>query len=408
MGNKLRNWASHRRSLILIVGVLVAIGVLAIVAVSTVGHKEEGEKMVDRTNPVLVDSAASGQTAARGSEAGFGTQGAGEGKDELLFIRMSPGQAQPQAVEPTSVTTGEPLTDEEIERILARLPELAGEPEDQADFKLPEELLPPPRPGETVEEPFPPLPPELPPPDQVAAGPLEVLRFGPEGEIPLAPFVNVTFNQPMVPLATLGALAAEEVPVRLEPALPGAWRWLGTKTLSFEYDSAAIDRLPMATEYGVTGPAGTESATGGVLAEAVRWSFSTPPPRMISSYPSADAQPLEPVFVVAFDQRVDPQAVLDTIQVTAAGERSRSGWRASEVDMDTGARWVAEPRGRTLAGVCGRRAAADRCIESVNIGPGTRLRDCCHQSGTGHGFHTHAPLAIERHEWPGLAMNARR
>lgn len=66
----------------------------------------------------------------------------------------------------------------------------------------------------------------------------------------------------MVPLATLGALAAAEVPVQIEPSLPGTWKWLGTKTLSFEYESAAIDRPPMATEYVVTVPAGTRSATG--------------------------------------------------------------------------------------------------------------------------------------------------
>jgi hypothetical protein len=46
----------------------------------------------------------------------------------------------------------------------------------------------------------------------VPAGPLQVLRYAPEGEIPLAPFVDVPFNQPMVPLGTLESLA-EEAPV---------------------------------------------------------------------------------------------------------------------------------------------------------------------------------------------------
>ena len=124
----------------------------------------------------------------------------------------------------------------------------------------------------------------------------------------------------MVPLATLSDLAAEEVPVRLEPALPGTWRWVGTKTLTFQYDSAEIDRLPMATEYVVTVPSGTESATGGVLSETVQWSFSTPPPKMTSTYPYDVPQPLEPMFFVAFDQRIDPEAVLNTIQVTAGNQ----------------------------------------------------------------------------------------
>ena len=49
-------------------------------------------------------------------------------------------------------------------------------------------------------------------------------------------------------------------------------------------------------------------------------SFSTPPPVMKAHLPSADPQPLEPLFLVAFDQRVDPEAVLRTTQVRADGQ----------------------------------------------------------------------------------------
>jgi hypothetical protein len=88
----------------------------------------------------------------------------------------------------------------------------------------------------------------------VEYGALEVVRYSPEGEIPIAPFVNITFNQPMVPLATIQDLAAMDVPVQISPSLPGTWRWLGTKTLNFQYDSELIDRLPMATQYEVSDP----------------------------------------------------------------------------------------------------------------------------------------------------------
>ena len=66
----------------------------------------------------------------------------------------------------------------------------------------------------------------------------------PEGEIPIAPFISVTFNQPMVALATLEDLAQQDVPAQIEPPLSGTWRWVGAKTLTFEYDSELIDRLP--------------------------------------------------------------------------------------------------------------------------------------------------------------------
>ena len=112
--------------------------------------------------------------------------------------------------------------------------------------------------------------------EQVEAGPLQVLRYSPEGEIPIAPFVNVTFNQPMVPLATLDDLSDKDVPVIVEPALPGTWRWLGTKTLNFQYESDLIDRMPMATAYQVTIPAGTSSVTGGVANVDQVWKAYSP------------------------------------------------------------------------------------------------------------------------------------
>ena len=144
-----------------------------------------------------------------------------------VLVRLSAGKAELSEEEPIPVGTGEPLTEEEIEAILARLPFLVIEPEDVVDFKLPLDSLPPPRTGEAIDVLFPP-PPDAIVPDPVDAGPLEVLRFSPEGEIGLAPFVSETYNQPMVPLTTLEDLALEEIPILLEPALSGTWRWVGT------------------------------------------------------------------------------------------------------------------------------------------------------------------------------------
>lgn len=241
----------------------------------------------------------------------------GGGDGNGLSIRLSEGAAQPLDFEPVPAATGEPLSEAEIARILARLPALASETGDEVEFRIPLEVLPPPRPGKTIEEQFP-LPPDVTGPTQVETGPLEVLRYSPEGEIPIAPFVNVTFNQPMVPLTTIANLAKEDVPVQIVPELTGTWRWLGTKTLNFQYDSDEIDRLPMATEYTVTIPAGVESATGSVLRETVQFSFNTPPPTVTRTYPNAyTPQPLDTLFFVAFDQRINPEAVLANIEVTA-------------------------------------------------------------------------------------------
>jgi uncharacterized protein YfaS (alpha-2-macroglobulin family) len=320
-----------------------------------------------------------------------------------LSINLSEGQAQPQAAETVTLATSEPLSAEEVEGILARLTTLAVEPEDQVDFNLPEESLPPPRTGETIEETFPPPPESISPPP-VESGPLEVLRFGPEGEIPLAPFINVTFNQPMVPLSTLDDLATDEVPVLLEPDLPGTWRWVGTKTLTFQYDSTLIDRLPMATEYLVTIPAGTESSVGGLLAEAVQWSFSTPPPKITSKFPyetpyDSAPQPLDAIIFIAFDQRIDPQVVLDNILVTADRETfsMRLVTEAEIKENEVVNRLVKNaPEGRWLAFRPEEPLSVDSTI-NVTVSPGTPSAEgpLVTTETQGFSFRTYAPLRID-------------
>ncbi len=348
-----------------------------------------------QVNPPLVETPSTqveGGYVSDGSESGF-------------LISLSEGRADPQDVEPIPTAIGEPLSEDEIERILERLPFLVVEPSDLEDFKLPADSLPPPRTGETIEEIFPSL--EVIEPDPVESGPLEVLRFSPEGEIPLAPFVNVTFNQPMVPLGTISDLALIEVPVQLVPDVPGTWRWVGTKTLTFEYESTEIDRLPKATEYQVSIPAGTMSVTGGVLEKTIRWTFSTPPPRMMTHSPSHGPQVLDPIFFIAFDQRIDPDSVLATISVTADGKEVDIQLATSdELEGDKNVNRLAEKSAedRWLAFRAEELLPTDADIQ-VTIGPGTPSAEgpLITQEAQSFGFRTYAPLRIEEHgcSWYG-------
>jgi len=317
-----------------------------------------------------------------------------------MSVRLSEGQAQPQSVEALPLAAGLPLTAEEVEQILSRLPAMPAVPGDQTDFKLPSELLPPPRAGQTIKESFP-VAETAPKPEVVENGPLKVLRFAPEGEIPVAPFVSVTFNQPMVPLGTLTDLAAQDVPVKIEPALSGTWRWLGTKTLTFQYDSKLIDRLPKATEYVATIPAGIKSANGGTLADPVTWTFTTPPPKMISMYPSDSPQPLNPLFFVAFDQRIDPGAVLETIKVTANGGPVSvilAGQQEIEKDETVSqlVKNALEERWLVFKATEPLLAAAS---VSVTIGPGTPSAEgpLVTKDAQSFSFPTYSPLKIEEY-----------
>ena len=165
------------------------------------------------------------------------------------------GEARPPLAQVTA------LTQEQVQSLLNRLPPFHALEGDVEQARLPDELLPPPRPGTEVELPFPPpqaVTKAVTKPNDYADTPLAVLRYSPDGDVPLAPQLSVTFNQPMVPLSSHQELSQEDVPVKLSPAVPGHWRWVGTKTLLFEAEVDGVDRMPMATEYTVEIPAGTE------------------------------------------------------------------------------------------------------------------------------------------------------
>ena len=206
----------------------------------------------------------------------------------------------------TPVAEATPLSAERVAALLSRTEPLP--PASRTTFSLRADSAPPPVTGEVVSEAWPPLSQVDVP--EVEAGPLTVLRYAPEGEVALAPHVQVTFSQPMVAV-TSHDQASTTVPVRLDPQPPGTWRWLGTRTALF----APEGRMPMATTYTVTVPAGTASATGEALGKAQRFTFSTPPPTVTWARPSGPDQALDEPVALVFDQRVDPVAVLPFVRL---------------------------------------------------------------------------------------------
>jgi alpha-2-macroglobulin len=257
-------------------------------------------------------------------------------KDGLIF-RLSEGRAEEQQQPRIPAPPAEPLSDEAAQNLLKRLPPIKSDADDEKDFALRDRSLPPPRTGQTVSEAFPPAD-RATAPDQVASGPLEILRFAPEGEVPIAPHLSITFSQPMVPATSNSDLAALDVPVKLSPQPKGKWRWLGTKTLLFEPEG----RFPMATEYTVEIPVGTKSINGGTLAAAKRWTFSTPPLQIKTKYPTGAPHPRDPVIFIEFDQRIDPQALLKYIEL-------RTSNRATKLRLATAEEVAADEKARLIA-----------------------------------------------------------
>ena len=178
-------------------------------------------------------------------------------------------------------------------------------------FAIREDSLPPPRTGRTARASFPPGEAAA-RPEAAPAGPLEVLRRMPEGEVPLAPHLSITFSQPMVALDSHAGLAREAIPARLSPQPPGEWRWVGTRTLVFEPEGrfADGDRLPR------RGPGRHARGDRRSAGERVAWSFSTPAaaprgatPRGRSRAPRrADVRGLRPARRPGGGPRLAPRA----------------------------------------------------------------------------------------------------
>ena len=228
-----------------------------------------------------------------------------------LQFRLSNGVERPAPDKQSATATT--LSESETENILRRLPPMKLDPPPVQELALRAGSLPPARTGNIIETSF---PASGPAPQPVSSGPLEVLRHSPEGSVPMAPELSLTFSHPMIAL-TSQAEAATNLPVKLTPQPAGKWRWLGTKTLVFTPN----DRFPMATTYAVTVPAGTRAANGSTLTTEKSWSFTTPPPSVKSSYPAKDGTyARDALMFIEFDQRIDPAAVLRSVRVSN-GER---------------------------------------------------------------------------------------
>ncbi|MEQ8840765.1 MAG: alpha-2-macroglobulin family protein [Acidimicrobiales bacterium] len=265
-------------------------------------------------------------------EVGAAPAPAGDREPGPVGVSLSAGQPDDGATAaPATFVEGTPLEAPAVEDVLDRLPEWAEADGDRVDFNRPTESLSPPISGDTIDVAFPAETDD--PQPEVDDGPLEVLRHQPDGEVGLAPFFSVTFSQPMIALGTVDQSDAADIPVVMTPELPGRWQWIGTRTLRFEHDPDIFDRLPMATTYSVEVPAGTESASGGVLETAETFTFETPSPSLQWLTPTSDSLDLEPVFVATFDQRVDPDAVL-AVTTIEAGDREVSVRLATDNEIE--------------------------------------------------------------------------
>ncbi len=201
---------------------------------------------------------------------------------------------------------------EDLKQLLRRLAPLKAKPQDRTDFALRPASLPAPKTGRRIQQDFPPT--QKMAPAAVEKKPVEVLRYGPEGDVQLAPNLSVTFNQSMVELSSTASPTS--VPVKLTPETPGEWRWVGTQTLVFQPKT----RLPMATEFRAE-VAQAQAPNGSSLKAPVSWTFRTPPLVLKQSFPTSSGLGLKPVMFMGFDQRVDADKLIATLQFSGGSVR---------------------------------------------------------------------------------------
>ncbi|HXU05341.1 MAG TPA: MG2 domain-containing protein, partial [Polyangia bacterium] len=106
------------------------------------------------------------------------------------------------------------------------------------------------------------------------------------------------FDRAMVAADKIGS-DVSEAPVRMKPVVPGKFRWLDARTLTFVAD----DKLPRSTHFELEARAGTTALDGFGLAKAVTWSFETERLHVNLASPGRWATPDQRI-AVSFNQPV--------------------------------------------------------------------------------------------------------
>ena len=163
-------------------------------------------------------------------------------------------------------------------------------------------------------------PPALPSVDRGGdADPLTVLVATPQGEVRGIPRPTITFNKPVQVLGRDPSKAPP--PAKIEPSVPGEWRWLGSSTTEF----VAADPMPLSTTYLVKVPDGTKALDGGRLAGDYVFTFETPAIRPLRGSPVSAwgsfgwAKP-DQTFTVLFDQAPDPESIRNGVRIRGPGD----------------------------------------------------------------------------------------
>ncbi|MBU4495858.1 MAG: hypothetical protein KJ874_11245 [Acidobacteria bacterium] len=164
------------------------------------------------------------------------------------------------------------------------------------------------------------------------AGDLKITFFGPEGQTAApheAEQLVVMFDRPMVLLEALPEGRGSSF-LKISPSVPGRFRWLGSKTLTFVPEK----RFPYATEVTVTVPAEIRSMDNFILPKDISWRFRTIRPLLTNHFPRQNQRWLKPdtSVLLIFNQTVDPRTAAEFLSLVEVDNKN------SETSLDISAR----------------------------------------------------------------------
>ncbi len=306
-----------------------------------------------------------------------------------------------------------PMNEAETSALLGRLP--AMPPSDDAPFAMRPKSLPAPRPGTTVEGVFPPPATSAVKPTTADSAPLRVIRKQPEGDVALAPYVTVTFSEPMAPITSQEELAKVPVPVTLAPQPKGEWRWLGTQTVMFqpvETPDVSPARMPMATDFSVSVAPDAKSVSG-KLVPPTRWTFSTPAPKLVQHLPSGGATKLTPLIFVEFDQAIEEASLLSSITLSqdrGSPVRVRRAEALEIADDAALASTVAKAKRGRFVVLKPEQALSPATSYTVTVAKGLRSAEGPKTTGEAlsFSFRTYDAFKISRHRCPSKECRPRQ
>jgi len=150
---------------------------------------------------------------------------------------------------------------------------------------------------------------------EIVAAP-QITLFSPatdSSDVPVDAKLTMHFDRPMIPLTSLDQSDEKVINVKIEPAIAGKAKWLGTSSMMFTPSS----NLAYATHYTVTVPQGTVSDEGGSTDKDFVYTFDTLKPAFESSEPT-DLDPYQGPNTnvkLTFNQPMNVQKAGDFVKI---------------------------------------------------------------------------------------------